>query len=325
MSRALTLRLVCSHLDSSTTLASLVILCVLGLVGCENEIDDRPNVLPSEPTAGESVAGESAGATAGESAGVTAGESAGAAAGESAPPCESCAEVGAWYRFTTLELESLDGGPHPVVSVLNNLWARDVDDHVLNVLFEVRSVEGDQIKMGAMNAAWVSEADDDYCLMPETAIEFIFTQSQCSISNSDSAGINIYAGSKEITKNCSAEGEATNAIPVRDVLLGADFSTDCSQLLSGSVRSAAIKRSALEGTCSCLSPILESCEGIDPSFEGNSFGECMGCNTRYNSLSRQLNMFQELTWECEVDGEEAVCLEASFAASKLSFTPSVCP
>ena len=322
MSRALTLHSLCSHYDLSASLTSLCILCVLSLAGCENEIDDTPNVLPTGPTAGEGSAGEG---SAGEGAGATAGESAGATAGESASPCESCAEVGAWYRFTALELESLDGGPHPVISVLNNLWARDVDDHVLNVLFEVRSVEGDQITMGAMNAAWVSEADDDYCLMPETAIEFIFTQSQCSISNSDAAGINIYAGSKEIAKNCSPEGEATNAIPVRDVLLGADFSADCSQLLSGSVRSAAIKRSALEGTCSCLSPVLESCEGVDPNFEGNSSGECVGCNTRYNSLSRQLNMFQELTWECEVDGEQAVCLEASFAASKLSFTPSACP
>ena len=305
MPRALTLRFLHPQLKSSATLLSLLSLSMMTIIGCENEVDDRLNILPSTPIAGE--------------------QSAGTPAGEAASSCESCIEQGTWYRFTTLKLETLDGGEHPVIPILNNLWKGDVDAHALNVLFEVRAIEGEQITMGAMNAAWVSEAENDYCLMPETAIEFIFTQSECSIVNTDSAGINIYAGSKEIAKNCSPGGDAINAIPVRDVLLGADFSADCSQLLNGSVQSAAIKRSALEGTCSCLSPILESCEGVNPNFEGNNFGECAGCNTRYNSLSRQLNMFQELKWECEVDGEEAVCLEASFEASKLNFTPPVCP
>lgn len=316
MLRALTLHTLSPRVTS-------LLCCSLIFGGCENEVDDRPNILPVAVMAGEENGGASdiAGTS---SAGTNAGENAGESAGTEAL-CESCVEQGAWYRFTKLQLEQLDGGGHPVIAVLNNLWAGDVEGHALNVLFEVRAVDGDQITMGAMNAAWVSEAEDDYCLMPETAIEFVFTRNQCSIINRISAGINIYAGSKEIPKNCSPEGEAINAIPVRDVILGADFSSDCSQILNGRVQSAAIKRSALEETCSCLSPIIESCEGVNPDFEGNSFGECAGCNIRYNSLSRQLNMFQELTWECEVDGEEAVCLEASFEASKLSFTPPACP
>lgn len=283
---------------------SMVMLsaCLITMLACENEIDTTANILPTSPIAGDSMSGEVV-----------------------QEGCMSCVEVGAWYRFTTLQLNSIDGGSHPVIPVLNNLWAGDVEAHSLNVFFEIKAMDGDQIKIGAMNAAWVSEEEDDYCLLPETAIEFIFTQSECSIANSEPAGINIYAGSQEIPKNCSPEGEAQNAIPVRDVLLEADFTEDCAELINGSVRSAAIKRSALEETCSCLSPVIESCQGIDPNFEGNMFGECGGCNTRYNSLSRQLNTFQPLTWECQVDGEQAVCLEASFDARRLSFTPSVCP
>ncbi|MAD60207.1 MAG: hypothetical protein CMH49_01665 [Myxococcales bacterium] len=281
----------------------------------ENTIDDSPNVLPT-------AAGQMAGADIVEG-GAEAGEDGSGDSNES--QCANCAQIGTWYRFSNLGLDAIDGRPHPVVAVLNSLWSADVDSHSLNVLFEIRAVDGEQITMGAMNAAWVSEAENDYCVMPETAIEFIFTQSECSMSNSVPAGINIYAGSQEIPKNCSPQGEAVNAIPVRDVLLSAEFTSDCGSIVNGTVRSAAIKRSALEGTCSCLSPVLGSCEGLNPSFEGNNFGECGGCNQRYSSLSRQLNSIQELTWECEVDGEQSACIEAHFEASRLDFTPPQCP
>ena len=281
----------------------------------ENEIDDSPNILPTATvqTAGTDIV--EGGGEAGASESGTSNSS----------QCGDCAQVGTWYRFNSLGLDTIDGNPHPVIAVLNSLWSADVSSHSLNVLFEIRAVEGEQITMGAMNAAWVSEAENDYCVMPETAIEFIFTQSECSMSNSVPAGINIYAGSQEIPKNCSPQGEAVNAIPVRDVLLAAEFTPDCGSIVNGTVVSAAIKRSALEGTCSCLSPVLGSCEGIDPSFEGNNFGECGGCNQRYSSLSRQLNSIQELTWECEVDGEQSACIEANFEASRLDFTPPQCP
>lgn len=287
------------------------LLCVstviLIVIACENEIDTSPNILPTLESA-ESDLDLSSESDMTTSSG-----------------CSTCAEVGTWYRFTKLELETVDNGPHPVIQVLNSLWTADVDSHALNVLFQVRSVEGNQITMGAMNAAWVSEAEDDYCVLPDTAIEFIFTQNDCSMANDISAGINIFAGSQEIPKNCSSGGEAKNAIPVRDVMLEVDFSTDCSELINGTVRSAAIKKTALEQTCSCLSPVIASCQGLDPNFEGNNFDECAGCNQRYSSLSRQLNSIQPLTWECNIEGEQAVCIEASFAATRLSFTPSNCP
>ena len=279
---------------------------------CENELDQSKNILPTPQTEQDAM-------TTGMDAMVnnTADMMVGGA-------CATCPEIGSWYRFTKLQLDSIDRGPHPVISILNSLWSADVDSHALNILFEIKAVEGDQITVGAMNAAWLSEAENDYCILPETAIEFIFTQNNCTISNQQSAGINIYAGSQEIPKNCSPTGEALNAIPVRDVLLATEFTSDCGQLVNGVVQSAAIKKVALEETCSCLSPVIASCEGIDSNFEGNNFGECAGCNTRYSSLSRRLNSIQQLNWECEVDGEQAVCIGASFEANRLDFTPPVC-
>lgn len=271
------------------------------LWACENPIDTTPNVFP-DPI--EIVDMETTPQT--------------------PEACSDCLTEGAWYRFDLLKLVTLDGEPHPVIGILNGMWGTDVERHVLNVLFEVRSVTATQVVMGAMNAAWVSEDDDGYCLMPETAIEFIFNRNGCAIENSTTAGINIYAGSLAIPKNCSFEGGAINAIPVREVILGGTFTDECNAISGGNVISAAIKKRALEETCSCLSPSLDGCLGIDPSFEGNNFGECGGCNRTYNSLARQLTTIRPLDWNCEVDGEQAVCIEAEFSAERLNFTPATC-
>ena len=282
--------------------ATIFLICIL-FFACENEIDTTPNVFPVavEPGDIDMMRGDSG-----------------------LDLCDDCLMIGSWYRFDLLQLDSLDGGPHPVVAILNNLWKVDVDKHVLNVLFEVRAIDGDLVTVGAMNAAWVSDDEDGYCTLPDNSIEFVFKRNGCSFTNEIPAGINIYAGSVEIPKNCSPGGEAVNAIPARNVILAAEFTPDCSSIINGSVVSAAIKKGALEETCSCLNGNIEGCVGPDPNFEGNNFGECQRCNTNYQSLSRQLNTIQQLSWQCEVDGEQAVCLEGSFSAQQLDFTPPVC-
>lgn len=300
----------------SRPLAALSVLFVISLaftlsLACSNELDLTPNVLPQPIDMSVEVdRGEGMGDM-----------------GDMNPdfdPCGDCLEVGAWYRFDELALKSLDGGAHPVIALLNSFWRTDVSNHVLNILFEVRAINGDQVVIGAMNAAWVSEAENDYCVLPSTAIEFTFTRTGCDIINQDPAGINIYAGSVEIAKNCSAGGVSDNAIPVRDVILGGSFTDECAKISEGTVVSAAIKRSALETTCSCLNGDLQGCIGIDPSFEGNNFGECQGCNETYQSLARQLNTIRQLDWNCEVEGEQAVCIEAGFDATRLDFSPPSC-
>lgn len=281
--------------------AAIALLMSLICSACENEIDTTPNVFPiaTEPSEADM---------------------------EVVPPgaCDECLVVDSWYRFDLLALDSLDGGPHPVITILNNLWEVDVDKHILNVLFQIRAIDGEFVTVAAMNAAWVSAEENDFCALPETAIEFVFKRDECSIINENPEGLNIYSGSASIPKNCSPDGEAVNAIPARDVILSAEFTADCSSIINGSVVSAAIKKSALEETCSCLNGNLDGCVGPDPNYEGNRFGECQKCNSNYQSLSRQLNTIQQLEWLCEVDGEQAVCLEGSFSAQRLDFTPPGC-
>ena len=242
--------------------------------------------------------------------------------GDQANSCATCPALGTWYRFTKMQIASLDGNPeHPAIRVLNNLWSRDIEEDQLNVMFEVKEVNGSQITIRALNAARYNTPDTGYCLLPETAIEFVFNRDGCDFTNPEPSGINIYAGSVDIPKNCSPELEAPNTIPVREVTLTGAFNDDCSQIISGRVPSASIPQVGLTQTCTCLSPIVESCGGLDPSFESE---QCAGCNTAYTSLQEQLSLFGELSYGCEANGAPAVCLEAEFEAERLNFTPSDC-
>ena len=290
------------------------------LGGCQsNSIDTTPNVLPGadlNPQGGEMNGGEMNG---GEMNG-----------GMDEPStCRTCVQEGTFYRFTELALTSLDQNEsHPVIGTLNSLWAGDIDNHQLNVLFEIKAVTEDQIQVAALNAAWNGEGENDYCLLENTSIDFAFQRSECGFSNQDSAGINIFAGSQEYPKNCALTDESPNTIPVRDVLLQGAFNESCSEIISGTVPSAVIAQSALEQTCTCLigpmSP-LSACKGLDPAYTGDDDGACGGCNDSYRSLNSLLSAFGALNYECETGGNPAVCIEAQYSAVRLDFTPDVCP
>jgi hypothetical protein len=178
------------------------------------------------------------------------------------------------------------------------------------------------VRVRALNAARYADPSQGICLLPDTAVEFEFARTGCDFINPEPSGINIFAGSKEIPKNCSPDLPTPNTIPVRAVTLSGTFSDDCGAILSGQVPSASIPRSGLDETCTCLSPILETCTGIDPSYQDE---RCGGCNVAYKSLNQQLSFFGELSYGCEADGEEATCLEASFSAQRLEMSPEVCP
>lgn len=311
-------------LSTFIAFTSITFIALLG--GCkENPIDTSPNVLAGANSAGV-TAGGATGSSGGE-AGVSTGGSGttagtGGEAGGGPVSCEQCPEVGAWYRFNTLKVTSLDGNPeHSAIGVLNNLWRTDIGAEQLNVLFEILDVTPELIRVRALNAAGYASSEGGYCLLPYTAIEFEFAREGCDFTNPVASGINIFAGSTNIPKNCSPDLPTPNTIPVRAVTLSGGFSDDCGQIIRGRVPSASIPRSSLEGTCTCLSPSVEACRGLDPSYEDEL---CGGCNAAYRSLQAQLSIFGELSYGCEADGEPAVCLEGEFEAERLDVAPEVC-
>ena len=303
-------------------------LCFAPL-GCENTIDETPNVLPISTSSDGGASGEGGALIAGEtpSTGATSAACEGGAESEAdCGPCQECPQQGTWYRFTDLDVISLDDNDmHLAIRILNNLWAGDIERHQLNILFEIIETDGDEVRVRALNAAWISAAQDDYCVLPDTGIEFNFVKQGCAFTNPTPSGINIYAGSKTIPKNCAPEIEVPHTIPVREVTLNGSFSEDCGSIINGRVPAASIPRMGLSQVCSCLYPNIEGCLGPDANYPGKDDGSCAGCADPYNSLDQQLNMLGPLDFNCTADGGEATCLVGSFTAERLDFTPPVCP
>ncbi len=244
--------------------------------------------------------------------------------------CQDCPSTGSWYRFSSLKVTALNQNPQSrALPILNSLWQKDIENNFLNVMFQIESVENGQIKIKALNAALLNAESGEYCLLDETATidtttQFTFSKDGCDFNPLDPSGINIYAGSTEIPKNCGPNLATKHSIPVRNVLLSGKFSDSCSRLIEGKVSNAAIPGNDLNGICTCLATgNLDMCEGIDPNF---SNGSCDGCGARYTALSTQLMLFGESPNDrCPVNGENAICIDASFEAEKLDFTPTACP
>jgi hypothetical protein len=116
-----------------------------GTVGCENPVDVTPNAFDATREAGAAdVAGGAV-----DAAGAT-----GGSPGEAGTPgpC-GCLAVGQIYRFDSLVLTALDGGPHPAVPQLNTRWAKDMAAAELDVFFVVTAVEGDAVSRSARSTA----------------------------------------------------------------------------------------------------------------------------------------------------------------------------
>lgn len=290
-------------------------LLVTGAVSgaCSNTVDDSQNILPGgeDLSVPDTVMGTDTGVD--------------GATGSSV--CGDCFEVGTWYRFTSLTVESLDRGDHPLLFILNALWEADIARAELNVLFEVIEADDEHVVVNAMNAARLGQDDGTYCLLPETLFVFDLARDDCELSQSEPAQLNILAGTQDFPKNCALDLPLPNAIPVQDVLLTASMSADCQRLTSGHVPEAALSRDDLGMICTCTTTpdqYAESCGEFVADYEDDD-GRCRGCNDNYINLEAFMLQFQDLEFLCQTaDGGDAVCLEAGFEAERIDFTPPTC-
>ena len=300
---------------------SLLIAAIAGLSGCEPySLGEGPNRFPPPPDAAPLPC-----------------EGDACPDGGSENGCD-CLQVGDWYRFDNLTLNSLDGNPsHPARGILNNLWAVDIRTLQLNVLFEITDISDGgttrEVTIRAMNAAYNGDTIESICLLPSTEISFTLAVDGCGFSPISSGGINIYAGSQEIPKNCGPDVVVPHTIPVRNVALEGIFEAGCGRILEGKVPGASLGQLEIGGICTCLasSPeALERCEGPASGYQDPA-GLCNGCGERYSNLGEQLetlNGGRPLALGCEVDEGDgprpAICLDASFSAERLNFSPMNC-
>ncbi|HAN32808.1 MAG TPA: hypothetical protein DCQ06_14535 [Myxococcales bacterium] len=234
-----------------------------------------------------------------------------------------CVSVGDWYRFDAIQIDAIDNGPHNVIIVLNPLWKQDVENLELNFYLQVTAVSGTEITFEVVNGARVDGSLDEVCLLPYTSATLVHPRDKCSFGESKPSAMNVYAGTETHKKNCAPTTEVPHSIAVRNAVLTAKMSADCSRIVEGKVVSGALGQAALEKTCTCVNPgkRAEECQALDATFQGN---DCDGCNSKYQNLKTLLQNFGELKWACEVAGKPAACLEASFSAVKIDAAPPEC-
>ena len=299
-------------MKTSTAVFSLLLAfgAVIFTVGCENEVDDTANNLPTNDMMVQDAAPP---------------------APDGGATCRDCLAVGTWYRFDTLSVDTLAGEVHPAVPTLNAAWSADVENKELNILFEITAIEGDNVSLRAVNAALVDE--DEICILPATAVDLNIaadTPDACDFTTTEPAGINVYAGTTEHSKSCAPGRAVPNSIPVEQLQLTNSVTADCSRITAGKVVEAAIPATALTEVCTCLAGLTgpaSLCPELDPEYAAAD-GACAGCNLGYQPLGQLVALVGggDLETDCTAaDGNPAVCLSASFEAVRLDASPAECP
>jgi hypothetical protein len=284
-------------------LGSLCTALLLGPGACANPVDETPNRLPSidVPDTADNDSPSSDASDGG---------------------CE-CLAVGQWYRFDSLSLLTIDGGDHPVLPTLNELWSADIKGNELNILLEIEAVSDAEVTARVVNGARIDGATD-YCELSETAVTLVFPREGCKLLTSAESAFNVYAGTKTYPKSCSTTLPVKHAIPVSRARLEGTIKNDCSAITAGRVPGGGLAQSALDQLCTCLllpGQLAETCEALDASY---AEAPCIGCNANYSSLGQLLTAFGDVGWTCQTEaGTPAACITADYSATAVP-APKTC-
>lgn len=311
---------------SARFVAGLGFCCVTaaGVSGCDNPVNSAANHIPLLT----------------DDSGITSG----ACDPQYAAGGCDCLKVGDVYRFTSLQLTSVDGNPEfAVIPVLNSLWQMDIDNYELNFMVKITELTMDNVEIEVTNAARVGDTKKP-CLLPKTAAKIRFPRNGCCLDESETGSINVYAGSQEHTKNCGYLENKTpkigvdHAIPIRGVKLSARATPDCSKIENGLVLEGSFSKDALFNLCTCQTLPGQSsdvCTIPDPKYKDTNAdnpGACDGCGDNWQSLGGLLSAFagdEGLKYGCKSDtGGPSVCMTTTFTAVKVDpavWVPAVCP
>ncbi len=294
-----------------------VVVAALALPACTNPVDTSPNVFDGQVADGAAAADASG---PGDATATTP---------DATVDC-GCMAVGQVFRFDTLTLLSLDGGPHPAIPQLNARWSKDIANFELNVYFIITEIgatapDGSMpVVMRALNGAEIAgAADGDQCQLPDTAVTFHLIRNGCALTMTERAGVNIYTGSSAVPKNCGPSLDVPNTIPVRQVLLAFEMNRDCSGVHDGRVLEAGIPKAVLENVCTCLGDDAARCVGTTTT---PGCDACPGTYFNLATLLKTINRGVAPTYNCRTaDGAPSVCVEAAFSAAAVpSGLPAAC-
>lgn len=179
-----------------------------------------------------------------------------------ATSCGDCGGLeGTALRFSSLFVtEPADPDSttdHAIRTFLNEMWTRDMDNEILNILFVIKAYDsetgnlevevGPAWKFGDGNFHFICGYTDTY--------ELTTSPGECDYTNEDKPGtLSFHTGPKDDPVICAPDVTPSNAIPIMGLITDATLQTDCdakTASIEGAYLQGWIKEEAADMICSC--------------------------------------------------------------------------
>jgi|GEM_PF-3005201 len=176
--------------------------------------------------------------------------------------CQKCDNiVGLAMRFTSLFVTEPDSPDSPtdeaIRDYLNEIWGRDVELELLNILFVIKEFDPAAGKLVAeVGPAW-KFADGNFHFIKgySNIYTTTFDAATCAYTNEAAPGeLNFHTGPKDDPIICAPDVPMTNSIPMAGLITDGVLSTDCAAgtaSITGAKLKGWIAESAADGICAC--------------------------------------------------------------------------
>jgi|GEM_PF-6446447 len=185
--------------------------------------------------------------------------------------CDAADVQGRAYRVTSLQIDE----PEAFATILNEMWAGDIRNNVLNVIFNVeQAVPGttgsafNSLKISAgpswrvPKEPWTNPAPgddppesiiDSYCQLKGMAIPLElkpYRNLQCTFKSTEMSSLYFHSGPKDMPFICAPQNEVANNIPIKNLKIRATFNRDCTEIADGYLEGC-IAVDAADNICMC--------------------------------------------------------------------------
>ncbi len=185
--------------------------------------------------------------------------------------CDAADVTGRAYRVTSLQIDE----PEAFATILNEMWAGDINNNVLNVIFNVeQAVAGttgsafNSLKITAgpswrvPKEPWTNPAPDgnppesiidSYCQLKGMAIPLElkpYRNLQCTFKSTEMSSLYFHSGPKDMPFICAPQNEVANNIPIKNLKIRATFNRDCTEIADGYLEGC-IAVDAADNICMC--------------------------------------------------------------------------
>jgi hypothetical protein len=165
--------------------------------------------------------------------------------------CSKCEGMVGWgFRINALTVtEPKDDtitADEALRDFLNGMWQRDIQNDVLNIMFEITAYDPQAGTMSFKAGPGEKTLDGKYHMLCGYDVEFQLAfnpqgKGQCVFETSENTGLNFHAGPLDEPINCApGVTDYPNAIPIIDLFAEGQLATDC-QAMTGQILSAYLK------------------------------------------------------------------------------------